>query len=64
MILQEVFPLDLGVFALSLRQKQLLDLVLGAVEPLEPLRVLFLELLELREIEVDLALLVIHQLAH
>ena len=63
-VLQEVLPLDLGIFAVRLRHEQLFDLVLGVVEPLEPFRILFLELLELREVKVDLALLVIHHLAH
>ena len=61
MVLNKVFPLDFWLKR-GLFFEKLCDLVLWVVKPLEELRVLLLELVELVEVKVDSALVTLKHL--
>ena len=62
MVIDEVFPFYFWLFALRGLSKQLFDLILWVIEPFKELRILFLKLGKLVEVEVDHALVTLQVL--
>ena len=53
MVVNKRVPLDFGLLNISISFQELIDVVFRAVQPLEELRVLLFELLEVTKVKVD-----------